>query len=331
MCQYSAHEGVATNWHDVHIGSFATGGAGLIMMEATGVVPEGRISTQCLGLWNEKQRDRLIPIVEFAHSMGTKIGIQLAHAGRKGSCLPPWSERPMATLQEGGWECVAPSAISFGGKYPVPRALTGAEIQELIISFGKSAKRAVEAGFDLVEIHGAHGYLIHQFLSPISNTRTDEFGGSFENRTRFLREITKSVRANIPDSMPLFLRISASDWLEGGWSIEESILLAKELKDLGVDLVDVSSGGTSSGAPVPVGPGYQVPFSDRIKNEAKILTAAVGLITDALQAEEIVASGKADAVMMAREMLRNPRWPLSAAKLLGADIAWPVQLLRGQS
>jgi len=331
MCQYSAHEGVATNWHDVHIGSFATGGAGLIMMEATGVVPEGRISTQCLGLWNEKQRDRLIPIVEFAHSMGTKIGIQLAHAGRKGSCLPPWSERPMATLQEGGWECVAPSAISFGGKYPVPRALTGAEIQELIISFGKSAKRAVAAGFDLVEIHGAHGYLIHQFLSPISNTRIDEFGGSFENRTRFLREITKSVRANIPDSMPLFLRISAYDWLEGGWSIEESILLAKELKELGVDLIDVSSGGTSSGAPVPVGPGYQVPFSDRIRNEAKIPTAAVGLITEAAQAEEIIASGKADAVMMAREMLRNPRWPLAAAKLLGAEVAWPVQLLRGQN
>jgi len=331
MCQYSAHEGVATNWHDVHIGSFATGGAGLIVMEATGVVPEGRISTQCLGIWNEKQRDRLIPIVEFAHSMGTKIGIQLAHAGRKGSCLPPWSERPMATLQEGGWECLAPSAISFGGKYPTPRALTISEIDKLIISFGNAAKRAISAGFDLVEIHGAHGYLIHQFLSPISNIRTDEFGGSFENRTRFLREITKSVRANIPDSMPLFLRISASDWLEGGWSIEESILLAKELKDLGVDLVDVSSGGTSSGAPVPVGPGYQVPFSDRIKNEAKILTAAVGLITDALQAEEIVASGKADAVMMAREMLRNPRWPLAAAKLLGAEVAWPLQLLRGQN
>lgn len=331
MCQYSADEGVATQWHDVHIGSFATGGAGLIMMEATGVVPEGRISTQCLGLWNEKQRDRLIPIVQFAHSMGAKIGIQLAHAGRKGSCLPPWSERPMATLQEGGWECVAPSAISFGGKYPVPRALTKAEIEELVISFGKSAKRAVDAGFDLVEIHAAHGYLIHQFLSPISNTRTDDYGGSFENRTRFLKEITKSVRANIPDVMPLFLRISASDWLEGGWSIEESISLAKVLKDLGVDLVDVSSGGTSSGAPVPVGPGYQVPFSDRIRNEAKIATAAVGLITEALQAEEIIASGKADAVMMAREMLRNPRWPLTAAKLLSADISWPVQLLRGQS
>lgn len=331
MCQYSAEDGVATQWHDVHIGSFATGGAGLIMMEATGVVPEGRISTHCLGLWNDKQRDQLIPIVKFAHSMGTKIGIQLAHAGRKGSCLPPWSQRPMATIEEGGWECVAPSAISFGGKYPVPRALTSAEINELVISFGQSAKRAVEAGFDLVEIHGAHGYLIHQFLSPISNTRTDNYGGSFENRTRFLREITESVRSNIPDSMPLFLRISASDWLDGGWSIEESISLAKELKVLGVDLVDVSSGGTSSGAPVPVGPGYQVPFSDRIRNEAKIPTAAVGLITEALQAEEIIATGKADAVMMAREMLRNPRWPLAAAKLLGADIAWPVQLLRGQS
>ena len=331
MCQYSAHDGVATQWHDVHIGSFATGGAGLIMMEATGVVPEGRISTQCLGLWNEAQKERLIPIVDFAHSMGTKIGIQLAHAGRKGSCLPPWSERPMATIDEGGWECVAPSAISFGGKYPTPRALTISEIDELIISFGNAAKRAVSAGFDLVEIHAAHGYLIHQFLSPISNTRTDVYGGNFENRTRFLKEISKSARAQIPDSMPLFVRISASDWLDGGWTIEESISISGVLKDLGVDLIDVSSGGTSSGAPVPVGPGYQVPFSDRIRNEAKIPTAAVGLITEAAQAEEIIASGKADAVMMAREMLRNPRWPLAAAKLLGAEITWPVQLLRGQN
>jgi len=331
MCQYSAHDGVATQWHDVHIGSFATGGAGLIMMEATGVVPEGRISTQCLGLWNEAQKERLIPIVDFAHSMGTKIGIQLAHAGRKGSCLPPWSERPMATIEEGGWECVAPSAISFGGKYPTPRALTISEIDELIISFGNAAKRAVSAGFDLVEIHAAHGYLIHQFLSPISNTRTDVYGGNFENRARFLKEISKSVRAQIPDSMPLFVRISASDWLDGGWTIEESISISKDLKELGIDLIDVSSGGTSSGAPVPVGPGYQVPFSDRIRNEAKIPTAAVGLITEAAQAEEIIASGKADAVMMAREMLRNPRWPLAAAKLLGAEVAWPVQLLRGQN
>lgn len=330
MCQYSARDGVATEWHDVHIGAFATGGAGLIMMEATGVTPEGRISTQCLGLWNDKQRDRLIPIVKFVHSLGGKIGIQLAHAGRKGSCLPPWSDRPMATREEGGWECVAPSAISFGGKYPTPRELTSNEISNLVKSFSDSAVRAVIAGFDLVEIHAAHGYLIHQFLSPISNNRKDEYGGSFENRSRFLREISSAVRSVIPDAMPLLVRISASDWLEGGWNIEESIALAKNLKELGVDLIDVSSGGTSSGAPVPVGPGYQVPFAERIRQEAKIATAAVGLITEPLQAEEIVASGKADAVMMARELLRNPRWPLMAAQVLKAEVSWPVQLLRGK-
>lgn len=224
-----------------------------------------------------------------------------------------------------------PKCYFFWRKISDARALTISEIDELIISFGNAAKRAVSAGFDLVEIHAAHGYLIHQFLSPISNTRTDVYGGNFENRTRFLKEISKSVRAQIPDSMPLFVRISASDWLDGGWTIEESISISGVLKDLGVDLIDVSSGGTSSGAPVPVGPGYQVPFSDRIRNEAKIPTAAVGLITEAAQAEEIIASGKADAVMMAREMLRNPRWPLAAAKLLGAEVTWPVQLLRGQN
>lgn len=330
MCQYSAKDGVATTWHDVHIGAFATGGAGLIMMEATGVTAEGRISTTCLGLWNDAQRDRLRPIVEFAHSQGAKIGIQLAHAGRKGSCLAPWRDHPMASLAEGGWECVAPSAIAFGGKYPTPRALTKVEITELVGAFAASAKRAVAAGFDLVEIHGAHGYLIHQFLSPISNNRSDEYGGSFENRTRFLKEIVAAVRGAIPNSMPLFLRISASDWLEGGWSIDESVELANELRALGVDLIDVSSGGTSSGAPVPVGPGYQVPFADRIRNEGKILAAAVGLITEPKQAEEIVASGKADAVMMAREFLRNPRWPLYAAEVLGAKVDWPVQLERAK-
>ena len=209
----------------------------------------------------------------------------------------------MATIEEGGWECVAPSAISFGGKYPTPRALTISDIDELILSFGNAAKRAVSAGFDLVEIHAAHGYLIHQFLSPISNTRTDVYGGNFENRTRFLKEISKSVRAQIPDSMPLFVRISASDWLDGGWTIEESISISKDLKELGVDLIDVSSGGTSSGAPVPVGPGYQVPFSDRIRNEAKIPTAAVGLITEAAQAEEIIASGKADHLSSLRPLV----------------------------
>jgi 2,4-dienoyl-CoA reductase-like NADH-dependent reductase (Old Yellow Enzyme family) len=331
MCQYSAVNGVATNWHDVHIGAFASGGTGMIMMEATGVSPEGRISTQCLGLWNDEQAGRLKPIVTFAHQMDTKIGIQLAHAGRKGSCLPPWSDHPMASLDEGGWECVAPSAISFGGKYPTPRSLSEIEIAELVAAFGSAAKRAVLAGFDLVEIHGAHGYLIHQFLSPLSNTREDEYGGSFENRIRFLLEIIEAVRSAIPDSMPLFLRISASDWLDGGWTIDDSVALAKIAKVRGVDLIDVSSGGTSSGAPVPVGPGYQVPFADQIRNQADIPTAAVGLITEPEQAEEIVSSGKADAVMMAREFLRNPRWPLFAAQKLGSEVNWPVQLLRGKN
>lgn len=331
MCQYSAENGVATNWHDVHIGSFATGGAGMIMMEASGVVPEGRISTKCLGLWNEEQSKRLKPIVDFAHSMGTKIGIQLAHAGRKASCLPPWSDHPMASKEEGGWECVAPSPISFGGKYPVPRELTKNEIEELVRSFASAAKRAVAAGFDLVEIHAAHGYLIHQFLSPISNQRNDEYGGSFENRIRFILDIARAVRNAIPESMPLFTRISASDWLEGGWTIDDSVQLSKLLKVAGVDLIDVSSGGTSSGAPVPVGPGYQVPFATKIKEEAAIPTCAVGLITQAHQADEIVRSGNADAVMMAREFLRNPRWPLAAAQELNAEVSWPVQLIRGKS
>jgi 2,4-dienoyl-CoA reductase-like NADH-dependent reductase (Old Yellow Enzyme family) len=331
MCQYSAIDGVATSWHDVHIGSFATGGTGLIMMEASGVVPEGRISTACLGIWNEAQTERLKPIVAFAHSMGTKIGIQLAHAGRKASCLPPWSDHPMASKAEGGWDCVAPSAISFGGKYPVPKELTVAEIKTLVKSFADSAKRAVMAGFDLVEIHAAHGYLIHQFLSPISNKRDDEYGGSFENRIRFFIEITEAVRKAIPDAMPLFARISASDWLEDGWTIDESVELCKLLKSAGVDLIDVSSGGTSSGAPVPVGPGYQVPFAERIRRESNIFTCAVGLITEAHQANEVVESGRADAVMMAREFLRNPRWPLQAARELNAEVSWPNQLLRGKS
>ena len=237
----------------------------------------------------------------------------------------------MASKAEGGWDCVAPSAISFGGKYPVPKELTVAEIKTLVKSFADSAKRAVMAGFDLVEIHAAHGYLIHQFLSPISNKRNDEYGGSFENRIRFFIEITEAVRKAIPDAMPLFARISASDWLEDGWTIDESVELCKLLKSVGVDLIDVSSGGTSSGAPVPVGPGYQVPFAERIRRESNIFTCAVGLITEAHQANEVVESGRADAVMMAREFLRNPRWPLQAAKELNAEVSWPNQLLRGKS
>ncbi len=331
MCQYSADNGVASSWHDVHIGSFSTGGAGLIMMEASGVTPEGRISTKCLGLWNDNQTDRLRPIVDFAHSFGAKIGIQLAHAGRKGSCLPPWSEHPMASKEEGGWESVAPSPISFGGKYPVPRELTISEIKELVRSFADAAQRVASVGFDLVEIHAAHGYLIHQFLSPLSNQRSDDYGGSFENRIRFIIEIVKAVREVIPDSMPLFVRISATDWLEGGWTIDDSIELSKTLKNCGVDLIDVSSGGTSSGAPVPVGPGYQVPLAHQIRVESQIPTSAVGMITDPQQAEAIIADGRADAVMLGREMLRNPRWAFHAAHVLGAEVKWPNQLLRAKS
>ena len=331
MCQYSADNGVASSWHDVHIGSFSTGGAGLIMMEASGVTPEGRISTKCLGLWNDNQTDRLRPIVDFAHSFGAKIGIQLAHAGRKGSCLPPWSEHPMASKEEGGWESVAPSPISFGGKYPVPRELTISEIKELVRSFADAAQRVASVGFDLVEIHAAHGYLIHQFLSPLSNQRSDDYGGSFENRVRFIIDIVKAVRVVIPDSMPLFVRISATDWLEGGWTIDDSIELSKTLKNCGVDLIDVSSGGTSSGAPVPVGPGYQVPLAHQIRVESQIPTSAVGMITDPQQAEAIIAEGRADAVMLGREMLRNPRWAFHAAHVLGAEVKWPNQLLRAKS
>jgi len=329
MCQYSAVDGVVGEWHHVHLGGFATGGAGLIMAEATGVVPEGRISIGCPGLYNDEQVAAWAPIVNFAHSMGSKMGIQLAHAGRKGATALPWSDHRIATPEEGGWQAVAPSAIAFEG-YPEPHALTVQEIQGLVKSFGLAAKRALAAGFDLVEIHAAHGYLIHEFYSPLSNHRTDEYGGDFDGRTRFLKEVVEEVRNSILETTPLFVRISASDWTEGGWTIEDSVKLSSELKSLGVDLIDVSSGGNVHNAKIAVGPGYQVPFAEAIKHGASISTSAVGMIIDPLQANEIIESGKADAVMFAREMLRNPRWPLHAAKVLGADIKWPVQMERGR-
>ena len=330
MCQYSAPlDGIAREWHQVHIGSFATGGAGLIMMEATGVLPEGRISINCLGLWNDEQRDAYKPIVEFAHAMGTKIGIQLAHAGRKGSTMPPGSDHPFASVAEGGWSAPAPSEIPFG-KMPTPHAMSAEEIKNTVAAFASAAKRAVDAGFDLVEIHAAHGYLIHQFLSPLSNARSDEYGGSFENRTRFLVQIVGAIRAAIPESMPLFVRISATDWVDGGWDLPQSIELARVLKHIGVDLIDVSSGALSDKQQIPVGPGYQVPFASAIKAEAEIPTSAVGMIHEAEFANEIVASGKADAVMAARAFLRNPRWALDVAHQLGADIKWPSQIAMGK-
>ena len=329
MCQYSAKDGVVGEWHHVHLGSFATGGAGLIMAEASGVVADGRISVGCPGLYNDAQVAAWSPIVDFAHSMGTKIGIQLAHAGRKGGTTNPGSAHFMATPDEGGWEAVAPSAIAFEG-YPTPRALTSAEIHQLVREFAVAAKRAMKAGFDLVEIHAAHGYLLHEFYSPLSNHRTDEYGGDFAGRTRFLKEVVTEVRAAIGENVPLFVRISASDWIEGGWTIQDSVQLSNELVELGVDLIDVSSGGNVHNAKIAVGPGYQVAFSEAIKRGSRVKTSAVGMITDPVQANEIIESGQADAVMLAREMLRNPRWPLHAAHVLGAEIKWPTQLLRGK-
>jgi 2,4-dienoyl-CoA reductase-like NADH-dependent reductase (Old Yellow Enzyme family) len=329
MCQYSATNGVVGNWHLAHLGAFATGGAGLIIAEATGVVPEGRISIGCPGLYTDEQVAAWKTIVDFAHSQGSKMAIQLAHAGRKGATALPWSDHRMATEAEGGWQPVAPSAIAFEG-YPEPRALSVDEIHELVKAWANAARNAVKAGFDAVEIHAAHGYLLHEFYSPLSNTRTDEYGGSYENRVRFLKEVTLSVRAAIPESMPLFVRISASDWTTGGWTVEESVVLAGELEKLGVDLLDVSSGGNVHNAAITVGPGYQVQFADAVKHGSTIVTSTVGMITDAHQANEIIQSGKADVVMMAREFLRNPRWPLQAAAELGVDVKWPVQLERGK-
>jgi 2,4-dienoyl-CoA reductase-like NADH-dependent reductase (Old Yellow Enzyme family) len=329
MCQYSAHDGIVGDWHLAHIGAMATGGAGLIIAEATAIVPEGRISVGCPGLYNNDQVQAWKRVVDFAHSQGTKLSIQLAHAGRKGATALPWSGHHMATIEEGGWQCVAPSAIAYEG-YPVPRELSIAEIHDLVQAWGSAAKNAVLAGFDAVEIHAAHGYLLHEFYSPLSNTRRDEYGGSYENRVRFLKEVTAQVRAAIPATMPLFVRISASDWTEGGWSVDESVRLASELKELGVDLLDVSSGGNVHGAAITVEPGYQVQFAEAVKAGSTIVTSTVGMITDAHQANEIIESSKADVIMMARQFLRNPRWPLQAAAELGVEITWPHQLERGK-
>ena len=329
MCQYSAKDGLISEWHRIHLGAFATGGVGLLFVEATAVVPDGRISVGCPGIWNDAQADAFVPIINFAHDMKTTIGIQLAHAGRKGSTLLPWDDHVIANAHEGGWTTVGPSPESFKD-FPIPHELSTAEIADLTKSYVDAAKRAVRVGFDVIELHAAHGYLFHQFFSPLSNHRTDEYGGSFEGRTRFLREVTAQVRQNIPEGVPLFVRISATDWVEGGWEVEDSVKLARELKLLGADLIDVSSGGLVHDAKILSGPGYQVPFAQAVKDGAGILTSAVGLITDAHQAEEIVSSKKADAVMLAREMLRNPHWAMAAAEELGIQIPWPLQFERAR-
>jgi 2,4-dienoyl-CoA reductase-like NADH-dependent reductase (Old Yellow Enzyme family) len=329
MCQYMAQDGVVGQWHQVHLGAFATGGTGMIMVEATGVVPQGRISIGCPSIEDTAHAEAFRPMIDFAHSHGVKVGIQLAHAGRKASTMLPWDDHRIASADEGGWRAVSSSATAFEG-YPVPRELTRQEIAELVRDFAAAAERAVAVGFDVIEIHAAHGYLLHQFYSPIMNKRTDEYGGSFDNRIRFLLEVTEAVRAVIGDQIPLFVRISATDWVDEGWNLIDSVELSIKLKERGVDLIDVSSGGAVHNAKIDPKPGFQVPFAAAIKTEAGIATAAVGLITEAEQAEHIVTTGEADAVFLARAMLRNPRWALAAASTLGVDLTWPLPLRTGK-
>jgi len=330
MCQYSSQDGFANDWHLVHLGSRAVGGAGLIIQEATAVSPEGRITHSDLGLWKDEHIGKLKSIVSFVHQQGSLIGIQLAHAGRKASHAVPWKGGKQLTNQEGAWQAVAPSDIPFAEGTIAPSALTAEGIKKVIEDYKQATRRAVEIGYDVLEIHSAHGYLIHEFLSPLANHRKDAYGGSFENRIRLLTETIKEVQEVWPASKPLFVRISASDWAEGGWDIGQSVMLAKALKLLGVDVIDCSSGGSVPYQKIALGPGYQVPFSERIKKEADVLTGAVGLITSTQQAEEILASEKADLILIARESLRNPYFPLTAAKEQGVDVVWPNQYLRAK-
>jgi 2,4-dienoyl-CoA reductase-like NADH-dependent reductase (Old Yellow Enzyme family) len=328
MCQYQAREGVPNDWHLVHLGGLAQGGAGLVFTEAAAVAAEGRISPDDLGIWNNTQADALAPIVRFIKSQGAVPGIQLAHAGRKASTYTPWKGSGSILPAAGGWTPVAPSALPFEAGWTVPTALDEAGILAIIEAFMDAARQALAAGFQVIEVHAAHGYLLHQFLSPLSNQRTDAYGGAFENRTRLVREVVGALRNILPEELPLLVRLSATDWTEGGWDLDQSAELAKELKALGVDLVDCSSGGGVAGAKIPLGPGYQVPFAARIRAEAGIATGAVGLITDPNQAEQILAEGSADLVLLARELLRNPRWPLHAAQVLGVEVPWPASYTR---
>jgi 2,4-dienoyl-CoA reductase-like NADH-dependent reductase (Old Yellow Enzyme family) len=329
MCEYSSTDGYANDWHFVHLGSRAVGGAGLVLTEATAVLPEGRISPQDLGIWNDDHIEPLARIARFIHEQGSVAGMQLAHAGRKASTYRPWAGSGTVPESNGGWsDVVAPSALPFAAHYPMPRALSIDGIQNIVSAFAAAARRACEAGFRVIEIHAAHGYLIHEFLSPYSNRRTDNYGGSFENRTRILRETVAAVRDAWPERAPLFVRISATDWIDGGWDIQQSVALARQLTELGADLIDCSSGGNLAQAKIPVGPGYQTQFAEQVRREANILTGAVGMITSPAQAEHILVTGQADAVIIAREFLRDPYWPLRAARELEQPISWPVQYLR---
>lgn len=326
MCQYCAHEGLADDWHLVHIGSRAVGGVGLTMVEATAVTPEGRITAGDMGIWDDGHVEPLARIARFVHAQGAVAGIQLAHAGRKASCDVPWRGGVRLTRpEEGAWTPVAPSAIPFNATDPPPHALDAAEIDGVVAAFEAAAHRALAAGFRVVEIHAAHGYLLHEFLSPLSNHRDDAYGGSLENRMRLLLRAARSLRAIVPDELPLFVRISATDWADGGWDIEQSVVLAGRLKELGVDLIDASSGALVPHVRIPLGQGYQVPFARRIRAETGIRTGAVGQITEVAYAAEIIANGDADLVFLARELLREPYWAHKARAALDLDPAWPPQ------
>ncbi|RPJ71910.1 MAG: NADH:flavin oxidoreductase/NADH oxidase [Acidobacteria bacterium] len=330
MCQYSSRDGMPNDWHLVHLGSRAVGGAGLVMTEAAAVSPQGRISPDDLGIWSDPHGEALGPIVRFIKGQGAAAGIQLAHAGRKASTAAPFKGGAAVPEGEGGWKAVAPSAVPFGPAYQTPHVLTPDEIEGVVAGFAAAAVRGRNAGFDLLEIHAAHGYLLHQFLSPLSNRREDAYGGSFDNRVRLTVAVARRVRAVLPDGLPVLVRISATDWAEGGWTPADSIELARRLKAEGVDMIDCSSGGLVPGVRIPTAPGYQSSFAADIRREAGIATAAVGLITSPEQAEHLLVSGQADAVLLAREMLRNPYWPLMAARRLKDDVRWPEQYERAK-
>lgn len=325
MCQYVAKEGLADDWHLVNLGSRAVGGVGLAVVEATAVTRNGRITPGDLGIWSDAHVEPLARIARFVHSQGAVAGIQLAHAGRKASCDVPWKGGAgLTTAEAGGWPVVGPSAVPFDEGYPVPQALDEAGIDGIVTAFEAATKRALAAGFRVIEIHCAHGYLLHEFLSPLSNLRTDSYGGSLENRMRLPLRIAEVVRKLVPAELPVFVRISATDWAEGGWDVDQSVVLAGRLKELGIDLIDASSGGLVPRARIPVGKGYQVPFARQIRCEARVMTGAVGMITDAIHANEIITGGDADLVFLARELLREPYWAVKAEQELGADPSWPI-------
>ena len=330
MCQYSSVDGFASDWHLVHLGARAVGGAGVVMAEASAVEPEGRISPGDLGIWDDAHIEMLSRITKFIHDMGSVPAIQLAHAGRKASARRPWEGGGPLPEDESPWQTISPSAIPFNEGWPTPREMSKDDITRVVESFAAAAHRAREAGFVMVEIHGAHGYLVHEFLSEHSNKRNDEYGGSFENRSRFALEVVEAVRSEWPEEYPISFRVSATEWVEGGWDVEDSIKLVRVLLDAGVDIVDASSGGNHAQVVPPASPGYQVPFAEQIRRETGALTAAVGLITEPEQAEEILCQGQADIITLGRELLRDPYWPLHAAEALGAEIEWRPQYLRAK-